>query len=86
MLFREGDPINRVVFIRSGWVERVSGVEVIRRPPICCSSRMSPSGLIFSEPGRVLGSRQSTRPDNWKLHGDRPGPDRGHRGRRFAAS
>ncbi len=27
VLFREGDPINRVVFVRNGWVQRVSGAE-----------------------------------------------------------
>ena len=27
VLFREGDPINRVFFVRNGWIQRVSGVE-----------------------------------------------------------
>jgi Fe-S-cluster-containing dehydrogenase component/CRP-like cAMP-binding protein len=63
ILFREGDPVNRVLYVRSGWVQRVSGVEGnTRAADILLETDMS-VGLDFVGAGTCLGLDAVTSPD-----------------------
>jgi Fe-S-cluster-containing dehydrogenase component/CRP-like cAMP-binding protein len=63
ILFREGDPVNRVLYVRSGWVQRVSGVEGnTRAADILLETDMS-VGLDFVGAGTCLGLEAVTSPD-----------------------
>ena len=63
ILFRESDPVNRVLYVRSGWVQRVSGVEGnTRAADILLETDMS-VGLDFIGGGTCLGLDAITSPD-----------------------
>ncbi|HTH50932.1 MAG TPA: 4Fe-4S dicluster domain-containing protein, partial [Pyrinomonadaceae bacterium] len=66
VLFREGDPINRILYVRSGWVQRVSGVEgSTRAADILLETDMS-VGLDFVGAGTCLGLEAIASPSkNW---------------------
>ncbi|MFL6374012.1 MAG: cyclic nucleotide-binding domain-containing protein [Pyrinomonadaceae bacterium] len=66
VLFRESDPVNRVLYVRSGWVQRVSGVEGnTRAADILLETDMS-VGLDFVGAGTCLGLEAITSPGkNW---------------------
>lgn len=55
VLFREGDPINRVVFVRNGWIERVSGVEYNPKAADLLLESDDSVGLDFLGAGTCLG-------------------------------
>jgi Fe-S-cluster-containing dehydrogenase component/CRP-like cAMP-binding protein len=55
VLFREGDPINRVVFVRNGWIQRVSGVEFNPQAAELLLETDESVGLDFLGAGSCLG-------------------------------
>src|SRR3954468_11385011 len=55
VLFREGDPINRVVFVRNGWIQRASGVEFNPKAADLLLESDASVGLDFLGPGTCLG-------------------------------
>lgn len=66
VLFREGDPVNRVVYIRSGWIERVSGVEFNPKAADLLLETDESVGLDFLGAGSCLGVEAIERPATWK--------------------
>ncbi|MBV9242025.1 MAG: cyclic nucleotide-binding domain-containing protein, partial [Acidobacteria bacterium] len=63
VLFREGDPVNRLLYVRSGWVQRVSGVEgSTKAADILLETDMS-VGLDFVGAGTCLGLEAVSNPD-----------------------
>ncbi len=67
VLFREGDPINRVVFIRNGWVERVSGVEYNPKAADLLLESDESVGLDFLGAGTCLGLEAIDASAKWKF-------------------
>jgi Fe-S-cluster-containing dehydrogenase component/CRP-like cAMP-binding protein len=67
VLFREGDPVNRVVFIRNGWIQRVSGVEFNPRAAEMLLESDVSVGLDFLGAGTCLGLDAVDSPGNWKF-------------------
>jgi Fe-S-cluster-containing dehydrogenase component/CRP-like cAMP-binding protein len=65
VLFREGDPINRVVFVRNGWVQRVSGVEFNPKAADLLLESDESVGLDFLGPGTCLGLEAIDNPGTW---------------------
>jgi Fe-S-cluster-containing dehydrogenase component/CRP-like cAMP-binding protein len=65
VLFREGDPINRVVFVREGWIERVSGVEGNPQAAELLVETDESVGLDFVGAGNCLGLEAIVRPALW---------------------
>ena len=55
VLFREGDPVNRVVFVRNGWIQRVSGVEFNPKAADLLLETDESVGLDFLGAGACLG-------------------------------
>jgi len=66
VLFREGDPINRILFIRNGWIQRVSGVEFNPRAADLLIESDESVGLDFVGAGTCLGTEAIAAPANWK--------------------
>ncbi len=66
VLFREGDPINRVVFVRNGWIQRVSGVEFNPKAADLLLETDDSVGLDFLGAGTCLGLEAIEGPGNWK--------------------
>lgn len=65
VLFREGDPINRVVFVRNGWIERASGVEGNPKAAELLVETDASVGLDFVGAGSCLGLEAIGRPGEW---------------------
>lgn len=65
VLFREGDPINRVIFVRNGWIQRVSGVAFNPKAADLLLSDES-VGLDFLGAGTCLGLEAVDAPTKWK--------------------
>jgi Fe-S-cluster-containing dehydrogenase component/CRP-like cAMP-binding protein len=65
VLFREGDPINRVVFVRNGWVERVTGVEGNPRAAELLVETDDAVGVDFLGAGSCLGLDAIAGPKEW---------------------
>ena len=55
VLFREGDPINRVFFVRNGWLQRVSGMAFNPHAAELLFESDESVALDFMGPGRCLG-------------------------------
>jgi Fe-S-cluster-containing dehydrogenase component/CRP-like cAMP-binding protein len=55
VLFREGDPINRVFFVRSGWIQRVSGMEFNPKAAELLIESDDSVALDFLGSGKCLG-------------------------------
>jgi Fe-S-cluster-containing dehydrogenase component/CRP-like cAMP-binding protein len=66
ILFREGDPINRVVFVRNGWIQRVSGVAFDAKAADLLLASDRSVGLDFIGAGACLGLEAIDGPTNWK--------------------
>lgn len=66
VLFREGDPINRVVFVRNGWIQRVSGVEFNPKAADLMIETDESVGLDFLGAGTCLGLEAVDKPGDWK--------------------
>lgn len=67
VLFREGDPINRVVFVRTGWIERVSGVDFDPKAADLLLGSDDSLGLDFLGAGTCLGLEAIDAPATWKF-------------------
>jgi len=67
VLFREGDPINRVIFVRNGWVERVSGVEYNPKAADLLLESDESVGLDFLGAGTALGLEAVDAASKWKF-------------------
>lgn len=65
VLFREGDPINRVVFVRNGWIQRVSGVEFNPKAADLLIESDESVGLDFVGAGTCLGLEAVNGPGKW---------------------
>ncbi len=65
MLFREGDPVNRVVFVRNGWIQRVSGVEFNPKAADILLESDESVGLDFLGAGSCLGLESIEKSGNW---------------------
>ena len=65
VLFREGDPINRVVFVRNGWVQRVSGVAFNPKAADLLLESDESVGLDFLGPGTCVGLEAIDKPGTW---------------------
>ena len=55
VLFREGDPINRVIFIRNGWIQRVKGMPFNPKAAELLIESDDSIALDFLGPGKCLG-------------------------------
>ncbi len=66
VLFREGDPINRVVFVRNGWIQRVSGIEFNPKAADLLLESDESVGLDFLGAGTCLGLEAVDAPGKWK--------------------
>lgn len=66
VLFREGDPINRVVFVRNGWIQRVSGIEFNTKAADLLIESDESVGLDFLGSGTCLGLEAVDAPGDWK--------------------
>ncbi len=66
VLFREGDPINRVMFVRNGWIQRVSGVEFNPKAADLLIETDESVGLDFLGAGTCLGLDGVNKPGTWK--------------------
>ncbi|CAN5324460.1 hypothetical protein BH10ACI3_BH10ACI3_02550 [soil metagenome] len=66
VLFREGDPINRVYFVRNGWIQRVSGVDFNTKAADIMVGSDESVGLDFLGAGTCLGIEAADAPGDWK--------------------
>ncbi len=66
VLFREGDPVNRLVFIRNGWIQRVSGVAFNSKAADLLIETDESAGLDFLGAGTCLGLEAAGKGGNWK--------------------
>jgi Fe-S-cluster-containing dehydrogenase component/CRP-like cAMP-binding protein len=66
VLFHEGDPVNRIVFIRSGWIQRVSGADY--NPDVADELLLAGKdiGMDFLGAGSILGLEGINKPKDWK--------------------
>ncbi len=67
VLFNEGDPMNRVVYVRSGWIQRVSGIEFNPKAADLLIESDESVGLDFLGAGTVLGLDAIDAPEKWKF-------------------
>jgi Fe-S-cluster-containing dehydrogenase component/CRP-like cAMP-binding protein len=65
VLFREGDPINRIFFVRNGWIQRVSGVEFNPKAADLMIESDESVGLDFIGAGTCLGLEAVEGPAKW---------------------
>ena len=66
VLFREGDPINRIIFVRNGWIQRVSGVEFNPKAADLLLDSDESVGLDYLGAGTCLGLEAIDNPGTWK--------------------
>lgn len=66
VLFQEGDPINRIVFVRNGWIERVSGANFIPKSVDLLLDTESSAGVDFLGAGSCMGLEAIENPGAWK--------------------
>ncbi len=66
VLFHENDPINRVVFVRNGWIQRVSGADFNPKAADALVGLSESVGLDFLGAGSCLGLEAVDRPANWQ--------------------
>jgi Fe-S-cluster-containing dehydrogenase component/CRP-like cAMP-binding protein len=66
VLFREGDPINRVVYVRNGWIQRVSGADFDPKAADLLIETDKSVGLDFLGAGTCLGLDAVSGPASWK--------------------
>lgn len=66
VIFREGDPINRLVFVRNGWIQRVSGLEFNPKAADVLVETDQSVGLDFLGAGTCLGSEALASPGTWR--------------------
>lgn len=66
VLFREGDPVNRVVFVRNGWIQRVAGVGFNPRAAEVLLDSDASVGVDFVGAGNCLGLEAIDKPTVWQ--------------------
>lgn len=66
VLFRENDPINRIVFVRNGWIQRTSGADFNPKAADVLASLSESVGLDFLGAGSCLGLEAVNEPANWQ--------------------
>ncbi len=66
VLFRENDPINRVVFVRNGWIQRVSGADFNPKAADLLVGLNNSVGLDFLGAGSFLGLEAINEPADWQ--------------------
>jgi Fe-S-cluster-containing dehydrogenase component/CRP-like cAMP-binding protein len=66
VLFHEGDPINRIVFIRSGWIQRVSGADYNANVADELLLAGKDIGLDLLGAGSFLGLEAVFKPRDWQ--------------------
>ena len=66
VLFREGAPVNRLVFVRNGWIQRVSGVEFNPKAADLLLGADESVGLDFIGAGTCLGLDAVDAEGDWK--------------------
>ncbi len=66
VLFNEGDPINRVVFVRNGWIQRVSGAAFNPKAADLLIESDESIGLDFLGAGTCLGLDAVDSAGDWK--------------------
>ncbi|MGE3465298.1 MAG: cyclic nucleotide-binding domain-containing protein [Pyrinomonadaceae bacterium] len=66
VLFREGDPINRVVYVKNGWIQRVSGAQFNPKAADILLESDAAVGLDFLGSGTCLGLDAIDDPGTWK--------------------
>lgn len=66
VLFREGDPVNRVVYVRNGWIQRVSGVAFNPKAADLLIESDESVGLDFLGAGTCLGLEAVDNEGVWK--------------------
>lgn len=66
VLFRTGDPINRLVFMRTGWVQRVRGADFNPNVADLLVTAGNNVGLDFLGAGNCLGVEAFDGQDKWK--------------------
>jgi CRP-like cAMP-binding protein len=86
VLFREGDPVNRVVYVRNGWIQRVSGVEFNPKAAASLLETDESVGLDFLGAGSCLGAEAIEKQSTWEIYSSRFGTHRGDRSRRLASA
>ena len=66
VLFHKGDPINRIIFIRSGWLQRASGADYNPKIADLLVSLDESMGLDFLGAGSCLGLEALENTAEWK--------------------
>jgi Fe-S-cluster-containing dehydrogenase component/CRP-like cAMP-binding protein len=66
VIFHEGDPINRIVFLRNGWLQRVSGADFNPRAADVLMRANEAVGMDFLGAGSCLGLDAIEAPTEWK--------------------
>lgn len=66
VLFQEGDPINRFVFVKEGWIRRVSGAEFNPAMADLMMGADANLGVDFLGSGNCLGFEGLEQPSNWQ--------------------
>lgn len=66
VLFRSGDPINRLVFIRTGWLQRVKGADFNPNAAELLINTGKDIGLDFLGAGNCLGTEAFGEEEKWK--------------------
>jgi Fe-S-cluster-containing dehydrogenase component/CRP-like cAMP-binding protein len=66
VLCKERDPIDRVIFIKSGWVRRARGIRFDAAAPEVVMSMDEGIGVDFLGAGKCLGVEGVAEPANWK--------------------
>lgn len=65
VLFREGDPINRILYVRNGWVQRVTGAVFNPKAADILLESDASVGLDFIGAGTCLGLDAVDGPGTW---------------------
>ena len=66
VLCKEGEPIDRVILIKSGWVRRSHGVPFHAASPEVVLGMDETIGVDFLGGGNCLGLEGVTQPETWK--------------------
>lgn len=66
VLFQEGDPINRFVFVKAGWIRRVSGAEFNPAMADLMMGSDANLGVDFLGSGNCLGFEGLEQPSAWQ--------------------
>ena len=66
VLFHEGDPVNRLIFVRNGWIQRVSGADFNPEAADLLLDAEGSVGLDYLGPGSCVGLNAVDEPAEWK--------------------